>query len=581
MEKNNGKEKRAREVQEEKANKGWKSALVGGLHSAAAIPIRLNGEIIGLLNLYATDGNCFIDEETQDMLKEIGTDISFAVDTIDVETKCKQALNALKHNEVLLNQTSELAKIGGWELDVQTMKLSWTSETYRIHELDSSIQPDLENAINYYAPEARSIIAEAVRMAIEEEKSFDLELPLITAAGHHIIVRSIGQSEYHDNKCERIYGVFQDISDSKQREKEIECQLQRLRALREIDLAIMGSTDVYLSLQVVLEHLLTQLQNGAADFLLLNPFTQTFEYIAGRGFHSREIEQSKLKIGQGVLGGEVLEQRVLHIPDLANAGDEFVRTSSIEGEGFVTYYAIPLISKGNVSGILEIFERQSFEQNQSWLDFLYALAGQAAIAVDNNRLFNGLQRSNQELLLAYDTTLEGWSQALDLRDKETEGHTLRVSEMTLKLAKAAGIADGELLNIRRGALLHDIGKMGIPDTILLKPDKLTDDEWVIMHKHPTITYNLLSPIAYLRSALDIPYNHHEKWDGTGYPRGIKGEQIPLSARLFAVVDVWDALRSDRPYRNAWPDEKVMEHIRSLSGTHFDPKAVELFLNVGR
>jgi HD-GYP domain-containing protein (c-di-GMP phosphodiesterase class II) len=133
--------------------------------------------------------------------------------------------------------------------------------------------------------------------------------------------------------------------------------------------------------------------------------------------------------------------------------------------------------------------------------------------------------------------------------------------------------------VRRGALLHDIGKMGIPDAILLKPDKLTDEEWAIMRQHPTLAYDMLSPIAYLRPALDIPYCHHEKWEGAGYPRGLKGEQIPLAARLFAVVDVWDALRSDRPYRPGWPEDKVREHIRALAGTHFDPEAVELFFKV--
>ncbi len=196
-----------------------------------------------------------------------------------------------------------------------------------------------------------------------------------------------------------------------------------------------------------------------------------------------------------------------------------------------------------------------------------------------NQMAVSLGQRERDLLQAYDTTIEGWSHALDLRDKETEGHTQRVTEMALKLARAAGITETELVHVRRGALLHDIGKMGVPDHILLKPDKLTDEEWVAMRKHPTFAFELLSPIAYLRPALDIPHCHHEKWDGSGYPRGLKGEQIPLAARLFAIIDVWDALRSDRPYRQGWSKEKVIEHIKSLSGTHFDPKAVELFFNM--
>jgi putative nucleotidyltransferase with HDIG domain len=181
---------------------------------------------------------------------------------------------------------------------------------------------------------------------------------------------------------------------------------------------------------------------------------------------------------------------------------------------------------------------------------------------------------------AYDTTIEGWSRALDLRDKETEGHTQRVTELAIKLATAFEINGDELAQVRWGALLHDIGKMGVPDDILLKPGALTEDEWVIMKKHPTYAFEMLSPIRYLRAAIDIPYCHHEKWDGTGYPRGLKGEQIPLTARIFAVVDVWDALCSDRPYRAAWPKEKVLAYIQSLSGTHFDPNVVKVCLENG-
>jgi HD-GYP domain-containing protein (c-di-GMP phosphodiesterase class II) len=151
--------------------------------------------------------------------------------------------------------------------------------------------------------------------------------------------------------------------------------------------------------------------------------------------------------------------------------------------------------------------------------------------------------------------------------------------MSLRLARAMGVDEAEQVHIRRGALLHDIGKMGVPDAILLKPGPLTDDEWAVMRKHPAYAYDMLSPITYLRPALDIPYCHHEKWDGTGYPRGLKAEEIPVAARLFAVVDVWDALCSDRPYRAAWPAAKVREHLRALSGAHFDPQVVEMFLRM--
>ena len=223
---------------------------------------------------------------------------------------------------------------------------------------------------------------------------------------------------------------------------------------------------------------------------------------------------------------------------------------------FVSYYVVPLIAKGHVNGVLEVFHRAPFDPDQEWVGFLEMLAGQAAIAIDSIGLFEGLQHANTELVHAYDATIEGWSRALDLQDKETEGHSRRVTEMAVLMAAGMGVSKPDLIHVRRGSLLHDIGKMGVPDNILLKIDKLTDEEWILMRKHPVYAYELLSHIAYLRLALDIPYCHYEKWDGTGYPRGLKGEQIPLAARIFAVVDVWDAMRSDRPYRKGWADEKM-------------------------
>ena len=166
-------------------------------------------------------------------------------------------------------------------------------------------------------------------------------------------------------------------------------------------------------------------------------------------------------------------------------------------EGFVTYFAVPLLVKGLIKGVLEIFHRTALDPDEEWQTFLEAMAGQAAIAIDNSALFEDLPRSNADLALAYDSALEGWSRALDIRDKEIEGHARRVTEMTLRLAGATGLGEPELVHVRRGALLHDIGKMGIPDSILLKPGPLTNEEWVIMRKHPQYTYDLLSPIAYL------------------------------------------------------------------------------------
>jgi putative nucleotidyltransferase with HDIG domain len=237
-----------------------------------------------------------------------------------------------------------------------------------------------------------------------------------------------------------------------------------------------------------------------------------------------------------------------------------------------------LIAKGKVLGVLEIFDRTRQVRDEEWLYFLKAMAAQAAIAIDNVTLFDNLQRSNTELFNAYDATIEGWSRALELRDNETEGHSQRVALLTVKMARLFGLSDEELVQVRWGALLHDIGKMGVPDKILQKHESLTEAEWAVMKKHTVFAYKMLSPIRYLRAALDIPYAHHEKWDGSGYPLGLKGEQIPLLARIFSVVDVWDALRSDRRYRTSWSVEKVRKHLLSLAGTHFDPHVVKVCLD---
>ncbi|MBI3914241.1 MAG: response regulator [Chloroflexi bacterium] len=362
---------------------------------------------------------------------------------------------------------------------------------------------------------------------------------------------------------------------------EIERQVHRLSALRAIDQAITASFDLPFMLQVFLGQVTTQLNVDAAAVLLMNREALTLESFADRGFRTPAIKTTRLGLGKGFAGKAAGERRMVVVPDIRSAPNDCADFPTLIAEGFIGYCAAPLIAKGKVQGVLEVFQRAPLDPPLEWQSFLGTLADQGAIAVDNATLFENLQRSNTDLLLAYDATIEGWSRAMDLRDKETEGHTLRVTELALQLARAMGMNEEELVHVRRGGLLHDIGKMGVPDGILLKPGKLTDEEWAQMRKHPQFAYDMLAPIAYLKFALDIPYCHHEKWDGTGYPRGLKGEAIPLAARVFAIVDVYDALMSDRPYRAAWSKEKTLEHIQSLSGAHFEPRVVEAFLRLLR
>jgi len=260
---------------------------------------------------------------------------------------------------------------------------------------------------------------------------------------------------------------------------------------------------------------------------------------------------------------------------------------------YLTFYVSPLDENQSDVGLLLLVENatrcgqlsQALVQSRNETRLMQDALSQAydelqRLALDERKSAKqALESAYLELREAYDHTIEGWVRALDLRDRETETHTLRVTEMTVRLAREIGIGESEIVHIRRGALLHDIGKMGVPDSVLNKLDALTPQDWDTMKKHPLFAYEMLSPIAYLLPALDIPYCHHEKWDGTGYPRELKGEEIPLPARIFAVVDVWDALRSNRPYRGGWPEIDVLDHIRSLSGVHFDPKVVDVFFKL--
>jgi len=427
-------------------------------------------------------------------------------------------------------------------------------------------------------PEDLPLVAENLRKRLDGEVDLlQYQVRALRKDGSVIHCEILGRrAEYQGRPA--IIGTVIDITDRVRYEHQIERQLSQLEALRKIDLAITASLDPRVTFDVLLSQVTEQLGIDAADILVFDQNTQTLNFAAGRGFRTEALRHTHLRIGEGNAGKAALDRQIVIVPNLQEVENSFSRAPLLKEEDFTAYYAVPLVAKGTVQGVMEIFHREPIAPNPEWLGFLEALASQAAIAIDNAMLFDELSRSNTDLLQAYDSTIEGWARALEIRDMETEGHSQRVTEMTLRLARRFGIDGPELMHVRRGALLHDIGKMGIPDAILNKPGALSDEEWEIMRKHPVYAYEMLSPIQYLRPALEIPYCHHEKWDGSGYPQGLKGEDIPLPARIFAVVDVWDALRSDRPYRAAWPDEKALAYIQEQSGKHFDPRVVELFFD---
>jgi PAS domain S-box-containing protein len=358
-----------------------------------------------------------------------------------------------------------------------------------------------------------------------------------------------------------------------------EQQIRQLTVLRDIDSAISSSFDLRITLNLLIGYAAKELDADAVAILLYNPDLKSLYLYTNIGFNNKQYSSmSNLRIGEGLAGQVVLQRKLVQVADLSEESD-INPAPYIVAESFKSYFGVPLVSKGQVKGVMEIFTRKVSDPSSDWINFLQTLAGQAAIAIDNVQLFRNLQRSNQELILAYDTTLAGWGRALELRDKETQGHTDRVVELTLELAQRIGVEGEGLTHIMRGTLLHDIGKMGIPDHILHKPGPLTEEEWVVMRRHPQYAFDLMRPIPFLRQALDIPYAHHERWDGSGYPRGLKGEEIPLAARIFAVVDIWDALLYDRVYRDAWPEHKVIEYLKSTAGIELDPVIVEKFLEL--
>jgi PAS domain S-box-containing protein len=521
-------------------------------------------------------------------LRKDGTPIQVEVRSTEFQYNGAKHLLAIVRDITARKRAEESLGFAQFTIDHAAEHISWIGKDGRYLYVNHAACKSL----GYSRKEMLDLTVKAVDPSIAEGNAWERYWQMVKAKGAYTSESKLRTKDFREVPVEVTSNYLQfdtsefqvsfvrDVTERKKAEVELKRQLDRLAALRTIDTAITSSLDLRITFDVILAQTIEQLNVDAAAILLLNPLFNRLEYAAGRGFRTSSLRHTSLPIGEGFAGVAALERRIVSVADLEKEASPFLaRAPLLREEGFVSYYSAPLIAKAQVKGVLEIFHRSSLSPDQTWLDFLAALAGQAAIAIDNAVLFEDLQRANIELRLAYDHTLEGWSRALDLRDRETEGHSERVAEMTLRLARTMGVSEGELVNVRRGALLHDIGKVGIPDNILLKPGPLTPEEMEVMQKHPVYAYNILWPISFLRPAVEIPYCHHERWDGRGYPRGLRGEEIPVSAQIFAVADVWDALRSNRPYRPVWPREKTLAHICANNGTHFNPKVVEAFVDL--
>ena len=494
-------------------------------------------------------------------------------------TARKHAEELLREKERLWSEAQRIGRIGSWSYDIASDSMKFSDEMYTLLDiLPEDFHHDRKDFLALVYPSDRPNATRWMADIKDGTQEKDLNFRIFHKNGELCYLHCTGAVEFDDSgKPVRFIGTAQDVSQRRSAEMQIDQQIKRLTALSEIDQAIISSFDQRYTLGVILSQMVSQLQVDAADVLIMNPDEETLDFAVGQGFRTTIRETSHLRLGEGHAGRAAKERRMIRIPDLRETTNDLAFSRFVIGEGFVSYIAAPLIVKGKVKGVLEVFQRTLLQPYQEWLDFFNTLVGQTAIAIESTSLFANLQASNRDLTQAYEATIEGWSRAMDLRDRETEGHTQRVTKLTLELARSMGIDESRLVHIRRGSLLHDIGKLGVPDHILFKAGELTIEERQIMEQHVDFGYEMLAPIPYLKPALNIPYFHHEKWDGTGYPLGFKGEQIPLEARIFALVDVWDALLSDRPYRKAWSREQTIEYIRVQSGIHFDPRVVECFL----
>ncbi len=371
------------------------------------------------------------------------------------------------------------------------------------------------------------------------------------------------------NQGQRCGIMIRDVTTQKQAQQRIQLQLEKLKSLREIDVGITSRIPIQESLDNIAEHAIQHLRMDGVRLLGYDAAQNRLLRLSDAGLQNFSTAPFSDNNYSAPAWDVIRYCQRVYCPFPSEA----------IADGFRTYIGVPILSSEHPLGVLEAFFTSDFIADQEWMDYFETLAGQAAIAIDANRLISNLQLSNQELNTAYEATIAGWSRALELRDKETKGHSERVTQMASELAERIGLSAEEMTHFRRGVLLHDIGKMGIPDSILLKPGPLSDDEWMIMRQHPILGREMLKDIPYLQPALDVPYYHHERWDGSGYPHGMRGEQIPLSARIFAVVDVWDALISDRPYRLGLAAGEVCLFFRQQAGKSFDPAVTAAFLSM--
>lgn len=581
------------------------------------VPMLYGGKLIGVLDVSELHNTTRrFGEEDMRLLTLFGGQAAIAIENsrlLETEQRRRREADAIAEIGRDISQTLELdlvleriASHAKNLLGVETSAVYLPEPGSRILRAVAAIGPDAEYIKEYPLQLGVGILAkialqksgEIVNDASADPRGVNIEgtetipfenlmgVPVLSKgelAGLIAVWRTGPGQEFHARELDFLSALAQQVGVAIENARLFEQTRRRLveiEGLHTVSTALRSAQTLDEALPIILDQLIELMNAGSALVDLLDPSTSEIVTELARGAWApvtglrtpKEAGITGLVMASGnpYVSADVIEDGLVFRPELVS--------------GMNATACVPIIAQHQPIGTLWIGRQtRILDEEISLLAAIGEMVGTAIhrmrLHAETERLFEDLQVANAELSQAYDTTLEGWAKALELRDKETEGHSRRVTELSLRLAEAMGISEPELTHMRRGVLLHDIGKMGVTDQLLRKTGPLTSEEWAEMRKHPQYAYDLLSPITYLRSALDIPYCHHERWDGTGYPRGLKGEEIPLAARVFAVVDVYDALFSDRPYRSAWPRRKVINYLRDQSGKHFDPDVVDAFMRL--
>lgn len=544
----------------------WRdNALKRGFRSSIALPLRDSNAItFGSLNIYSNRINAFTADELR-LLEDLASDLAFGITILRERARQKQSDRALLNSEArfraVVENSSEAILFGNRDATV-TYRSPATSRIIGFNDEERLGQ----NGIELAHPDDLTIVQQFwTQMLADPMRIHKVEYRAQHKNGGWIWVEVTARNLLGHPDIDQVVLSIRDITERKIHEQELESIATLSAAMRKAP----TRTDM---LPVIVQQIVNLLHFEAVTIEVIEPESGDAVVEAGYGPWSSLLGVHQKK-GDGLNGiiRQTLQPYVTQDLCAESAiADQAWMVGNMHGAA-----GVPMVAREKLMGFIWTGRQNEIHANEVRL--LSAIADIAANAISRATLHEQTQKQAADLTQAYEATLEGLAHALELRDRETEGHTRRVVSRTLELARRMNVGDKKLEDIRRGALLHDIGKMGIPDSILLKPGKLNDEEWAVMRQHPVYALNMLKQINFLQPALTIPYYHHEKWDGSGYPLGLKGNDIPLEARIFAIVDVWDALTNDRPYRPAWTETQALDYINEQRGKHFDPDVVEAFI----